>query len=55
MIDNNLPPIEDPPYECYPKHTKINLKLEKYFPPGQSIKFPNPDKVKPHRRTYKEK
>jgi hypothetical protein len=50
MITNNLLPLfEDLNYEILPKHTRVNPKLEKYFPPAIAIKFKIPVNVKPIR------
>ena len=46
MINNNLPPIDETPYEVFPVKSKINLKLEKFYPPGSAIKFKIPTRMR---------
>ena len=45
MINNNLPPIEEAPYDVLPTKSKLNLKLEKFYPPSDGIKFKIPTKM----------
>jgi hypothetical protein len=46
MIANSLL-TQDDFYEQMPPRTRVNLKLEKFYPPARAVKFRMPYRIKP--------